>query len=188
MRSDHDRLRDVLECAERIARHEQLGEPEDLVLDAILHNLVVIGEAVRGLSEGCCEREPGVRWSAIVRMRNLLAHEYFRVEYSHVRDVIEVYVPDLADAARRLLSALGETDKRSTSCPSQKRWQRFGSLRGHRGLPPNPRPRCSGRIGSRIDRLRRGATRTPWPGTRPGELPYQFHCAAPLRFLVWTGC
>lgn len=109
MRSDRDWLRDILDRAERIARHEQTGEPGDLVLDAILHNLVVIGEAVRGLSEGCRKREPGVRWSAIVGMRNLLAHEYFRIEYSHVRDVIEIHLPDLAAAARRLLSALGET-------------------------------------------------------------------------------
>lgn len=109
MTSDHDRLRDILDCAERIARHAQIGEPEDLVLDAILHNLVVIGEAVRGLSESCREREPSVRWSAIVSMRSLLAHEYFRIEYSHVRDVIEVHVPDLAAAARRLLSPLDET-------------------------------------------------------------------------------
>jgi hypothetical protein len=72
---------------------------------------VVIGEAVRGLSEGCREREPSVRWSAIVSMRNLLAHEYFRIEYSHVRDVIEVHVPDLAAAARRLLAELGEADE-----------------------------------------------------------------------------
>jgi antitoxin YefM len=31
MRSDHDRLLDLLDCAERIARHEQRGKPEDLL-------------------------------------------------------------------------------------------------------------------------------------------------------------
>lgn len=87
-------------------RHGQAGGLEDLVLDAVLHNLVVIGEAVRGLSEACREREPAVRWSAIVSMRNLLTHEYFRIEYEQVRDVIEVHVPNLAAAARRLLSTL----------------------------------------------------------------------------------
>ncbi|MGH3903386.1 MAG: HepT-like ribonuclease domain-containing protein [Pseudonocardiaceae bacterium] len=105
MRSDHDRLRDILDCAERITRYGDIGGPEDLVLDAILHNLVVIGEAVRGLSDACREREPAVRWSAIVSMRNLLAHEYFRIEYEQVRDVVEVHVPTLAAAVRRLLSS-----------------------------------------------------------------------------------
>lgn len=111
MRSDHDRLRDILNCAERIARHEQSGVPEDVVIDAILHNLVVIGEAVRGLSDACREREPGVRWSAIVGMRNLLAHEYFRVEYQQVRDIIEIHLPDLATATRRLLSETPSSDE-----------------------------------------------------------------------------
>jgi uncharacterized protein with HEPN domain len=78
VRSDHDRLQDILNCTERITRHGQVDGPEDLVLDAVLHNLVVIGEAVRGLSETCREREPAVRWPAIVSMRNLLTHEYFR--------------------------------------------------------------------------------------------------------------
>ncbi|MGH3931300.1 MAG: HepT-like ribonuclease domain-containing protein [Pseudonocardiaceae bacterium] len=87
-------------------RHDHAGESEDLVLDAILHNLVVIGEAVRGLSEACREREPTVRWSAIVSMRNLVAHEYFRIEYEQVRDIVEVHGPDLASATRRLLSTL----------------------------------------------------------------------------------
>lgn len=73
-------------------------------------NLMVIGEAVRGLSDGCRKREPDVRCSAIVAMRNLLAREYFRIEYSHVRDVVEVHVQALAAAARRLISELGETD------------------------------------------------------------------------------
>lgn len=82
-----------------------MGGPEDLVLDAVLHNLVVIGEAVRGLSADCREREPSVRWSAIVSMRNLLAHEYFRIESAQVKDVIEIHMPDLAAAARRLLAA-----------------------------------------------------------------------------------
>ncbi len=81
MRSDQDRLRDILGCTERITRHAQVDEPGDLVLDAILHNLVVIGEAVRGLSEECRAREPAVRWSAIVSMCNLLTHKYFRIEY-----------------------------------------------------------------------------------------------------------
>lgn len=108
MRSDHERLQDILDCTERIMRHGQAGGPEDLVFDAVLHNLVVIGEAVRGLSEACREREPAVRWSAIVSMRNLLTHEYFRIEYEQVRDVIEVHVPNLAAAGRRLISVLDE--------------------------------------------------------------------------------
>jgi uncharacterized protein with HEPN domain len=86
-------------------RHAQVGEPGDLVLDAILHNLVVIGKAVRGLSEECRAREPAVRWSAIVSMPNLLTHEYFRIEYEQVQDVVEVHVPALAAAARRLIAS-----------------------------------------------------------------------------------
>ncbi len=60
MRTDHDRLRDILDRAERIARHTRMAGSEDLVLDAVLHNLVVIGEAVRGLS-ACCRSSPAAR-------------------------------------------------------------------------------------------------------------------------------
>jgi hypothetical protein len=65
-----------------------------------------------------------------VGMRNLLAHEYFRIEYSHVRDVVEVHVPDLAAATRRLLSETDETDgEHRGGCVGVRAKSRLG---GHR--------------------------------------------------------
>lgn len=94
MRTDDDRLRDILERAERIARHTQLGGPEDLVLDAVLHNLVVIGEAVRGLSADCRERETGQ-----IEQPGLRAGVDQQVQVAAVISITAGDLPENADVA-----------------------------------------------------------------------------------------
>lgn len=72
--------------------------------DAILYDLVVIGEAVSRLSEGLRGRETTVPWEDIIGMRNVIAHEYFRVHSEVVSATIDAPLRDLEVACRRLRS------------------------------------------------------------------------------------
>jgi uncharacterized protein with HEPN domain len=47
-----------------------------MAYDAVLRNLAVIGEAVRSLPR---ETMPDVPWASIAGLRNIVVHEYFRV-------------------------------------------------------------------------------------------------------------
>lgn len=74
------RLRDILAAISTIHEHLAGGEFERKTSDAVLYNLVVIGEAAARIGEEARARAPEIPWASIVGLRNLVTHEYFRVD------------------------------------------------------------------------------------------------------------
>lgn len=73
-----------------------------MAYDAVLRNLAVIGEAVRSLPSETRERLPEVPWSSIAGLRNIVIHEYFRVNPELILDVVDQELAPLADRLRKL--------------------------------------------------------------------------------------
>jgi len=96
-------LADILDACLRIERFaegrndDQIFD-DDLVRDAILFNIVVIGEAAACLTAEVQARFPSIPWSRIKAMRNMVAHEYFGLESALVLDVVRKKVPELRRA------------------------------------------------------------------------------------------
>ena len=72
-------------------------------LDAVLHNLHVLGEAVKSLPEDIRSRRADIPWREIAGMRDVIAHAYFALDLGIVWDAIERDLPDLLAAVRNLL-------------------------------------------------------------------------------------
>ncbi|WP_222706249.1 DUF86 domain-containing protein [Actinomyces ruminicola] len=107
-RSVSDRLRDILDAIDRcLAYQESMLSTDDalarMAQDAVLRNLGVIGEAVNHLPAEFTGRHPEIDWAAIVGMRNIVVHEYFRVEAAMLADVLDT---DLRQLARILTCEL----------------------------------------------------------------------------------
>lgn len=77
-------------------------------IDAVLHNLVVIGEAASKLPIELQSKAPGVEWRKIVALRNIVVHEYFGINPVIVWDVVVTKLEPLSDACRQLLDEYGE--------------------------------------------------------------------------------
>ena len=111
MRSDRERLLDIQEAIARIERYSQGGrlgvEGNELVLDAILRHLQIIGEAVRALSSEFKNRYAQVPWTKIVGMRHVLVHNYFDIDEKVVGEVVEHDLPDLK---AKIAAILGELE------------------------------------------------------------------------------
>lgn len=110
-REDAVRLADILAAMERVDRYraglDDSDEGEsDLVRDAILYNLVVIGEAVNALSEDVTAKAPQIPWRDVVGLRNFLAHEYFDIDPELIAQVINVQLHELRDVVTSLLGEL----------------------------------------------------------------------------------
>jgi len=71
---------------------------------AVLYEIVVIGEAANRLSNEFRMNHPNVPWKDIIGMRNILAHQYDKVDSEVVWDVVHRDIPELLDLLRPLLS------------------------------------------------------------------------------------
>ncbi len=61
--------------------------------DAVVRRLEVIGEAANRLTESCRAAHADVPWSGLIGLRNVLAHQYDRVDYEIVWQVATVQLP-----------------------------------------------------------------------------------------------
>lgn len=104
------RLTDIAASIDAIVRHSQHlsanTEPHnvsEMAQDAIQFGLVVIGEAARTLSHDCKAAAPDIAWTQVTGVRNLVAHEYFRVDQDTIRRILAGSLLELRDAVLAML-------------------------------------------------------------------------------------
>ena len=117
MRGFRDRLQDIIEAIAQIEAEQAKGrtafEGSPLVQVWMVHNLMIIGEAVRSIDSATRQRYPSVPWRQIAGMRNVLVHDYFRINQEIVWETVEKHVPVLKAEMQKILSELqvgGEAD------------------------------------------------------------------------------
>jgi uncharacterized protein with HEPN domain len=93
-------LKDILACLEKILRivsGRSLADfsQDDLLADAVIRNLEVIGEAVKHLPTRIRRRHREIGWKKIAGLRDILIHEYFAIDYDILWDVVTREVPEL---------------------------------------------------------------------------------------------
>ena len=87
MRSDSDRIDDILEAISKIMERQveyPSFEADEMLQVWVIHHLQVIGEAARGISLNMRETHPEIPWAQIVALRNILVHEYFGINLKQV--------------------------------------------------------------------------------------------------------
>ncbi|RYG75735.1 MAG: DUF86 domain-containing protein, partial [Alphaproteobacteria bacterium] len=99
--SNHAHLHTMRRALERIARQmDGVDEARFLtdlyVADAVALQLSVVGEAARRLTPAFKAACPTIPWRRIIALRNLIAHEYERLEPARIWVVSSEYAPDLA--------------------------------------------------------------------------------------------
>jgi uncharacterized protein with HEPN domain len=110
MRGDRLRLQDILDAIEVITEYAAVTRQEfdanPPVKSHILFHIQVIGEAVSKLSQDVRDLDPQVPWQSIARMRNVIAHVYFGIDWDEVWQVARNDVPSLKPRIQVLLAAL----------------------------------------------------------------------------------
>jgi uncharacterized protein with HEPN domain len=76
-------------------------------VDAVVHNLLVIGEAARCLPASIKENHPDIDWIAINGLRNRIAHEYFGLSLSVLWEIVQTDLPHLEKQLAARLDAKG---------------------------------------------------------------------------------
>jgi uncharacterized protein with HEPN domain len=72
-------------------------------LDAVLRNLIVIGEAANHMPEEVISAHPDIPWRDMGDMRNFVVHEYFGVSERIILDTVQNDLPKLVPLLQALL-------------------------------------------------------------------------------------
>ena len=108
-------LDDIIESAEKIKNFIEKRDFEAFchdegIFDAILMNLLIIGEATKKLPPEMTVAMPDVDWSGAAGLRDIIAHHYFGIDSNLVWDIVNNYVPAIHDAAIALREQAENSD------------------------------------------------------------------------------
>lgn len=99
MRKDSERLRDILEAIVQIERYAEQGknafDQNELIQVWVTYYLQIIGEAARATSSKLRDQYSQVAWVETSALRNLLIHEYFRINVEIMWAIVENDLPNL---------------------------------------------------------------------------------------------
>lgn len=105
-------LDDILESVEKIEGYTRDMSFEEfkktpIVVDAVIRNLEIIGEAVKRLPFDVKRKHSEVEWKKIAGVRDILIHEYFGINLMIVWDIVTNKVPELKMSIKQLLADVG---------------------------------------------------------------------------------
>ena len=110
MRQLRERLEDILEAVTQIETEQAKGkaafDENPLVQVWMVHHLMIIGEAVRAIDPAERSKYPSVPWRQIAGMRNILVHDYFRINQEIVWETVEKHLPVLKTEVEQILGQL----------------------------------------------------------------------------------
>lgn len=91
----------VLEFAQGLSRADL--ETDILRLSAILYQIQIVGEATKRLSTEFRSQYPEIPWGRVAGMRDIIAHQYDRLDLDVVWTVIQDSIPELLTMITPLL-------------------------------------------------------------------------------------
>lgn len=100
-------LKDILDAIEKIEKYTEGIEKskfieKDIVLDAVMRNFQVIGDAANELPEEFKEENDEVEWRKVQDFRNIVVHKYWEVDKDIAWEIVEEKIPELKRKIKRI--------------------------------------------------------------------------------------
>ncbi|WP_069790627.1 DUF86 domain-containing protein [Cyanobacterium sp. IPPAS B-1200] len=103
-------LNNIKECIENIEQYTSQGKQDfydnKMMQDAVIRNLEIIGEATKRLSSELRIKYNQVPGKQIAGLRDILIHDYLRVDLEEVWIVVEENLPELKREINHILVVL----------------------------------------------------------------------------------
>jgi len=110
MKDERLYLLHIIECIERIELYKSQSFQEFVsdikTQDAVTRNLQILCESTFHVSAKTKENFPDIQWRKIAGFRNILVHDYLKVDTERVWLIIEKDLPILKSGIQTILSSL----------------------------------------------------------------------------------
>jgi len=114
VRSDRERLLDILEAIEKIEQHKATQKPDfdaDEMLQVwVVHYLQIIGEAASRISPELRAQYADIPWGQMIGTRHVLVHGYFEIDLDIVWTAVDVDLPELKRQVMNIISQLNQDE------------------------------------------------------------------------------
>lgn len=109
---DRARLEHIIAASDNILRYTDSKSYTDLQTDdmmcyAVVYNIMTVGEAAYHLTKQFKKLHSQTNWDDITKMRNVLAHDYYKLRLQTIWEVVKNDIPPLRQQIARYLA---ETD------------------------------------------------------------------------------
>ena len=99
---DYDRIfhilgaiSDALESTDGMTKEDFIDNKDKRA--AAERYVMIVGEAAHMVSEKMKDEHPEVEWDRITELRNMIAHEYMRVDYSALWETVRSVLPKMKE-------------------------------------------------------------------------------------------
>jgi uncharacterized protein with HEPN domain len=104
------RIKDILDAVRAVQTYTEGMKYEAFVndrktVDAVIRNLIVIGEAATRLPDDFTRTHPDIPWRDMADMRNFVVHEYFGISHKIIWDTVQKDLPPLIPVLEELLGS-----------------------------------------------------------------------------------
>ncbi|MCD6081228.1 MAG: DUF86 domain-containing protein [Candidatus Omnitrophica bacterium] len=103
-------LKDILDAIAKIEEYtkdlsyEKFAE-DNMVIDAVIRNFEIIGEASKNIPEEIKTSYPDIPWKEMAGMRDKVIHEYFGIDLDIVWKTIKARLSSLKESLLKILNS-----------------------------------------------------------------------------------
>ena len=106
-------IKDILDAIDKIEEFVgkmDYGEfmKDDKTSTAVVKKIEIIGEAIKNIPRDVHAQYKHIPWKDIVGMRNKITHNYFKIDYEIVWNVVKEKLPALKNQIERVLKEMDE--------------------------------------------------------------------------------
>jgi uncharacterized protein with HEPN domain len=102
------RIQDILDAIAAVSAYTANMDFEQFTrdrrtVDAVVRNLILIGEAARHIPDDICAKSSALPWPEMRAMRNLVVHQYFGVSDAILWQTVKQDLPSIVEPLLGLL-------------------------------------------------------------------------------------
>jgi len=108
-KDDNLYLEDILNAISKIEKYVNnldfnSFKENEMATDAVIRNLLIIGEAVKNISSVAKEKNKEIEWKKIAGLRDVLIHAYSGINFEILWDIIKNKIPELKTTIKKMYS------------------------------------------------------------------------------------